>query len=61
MQARNLPDAPDAAADAPLVALLDEPLDVGALDVLLPHAATSSASAAIAEVARTVRLTVTST
>jgi hypothetical protein len=49
-----------AAAEEPLVALL-EPLDAGALDVLLPHAATSSASAAIAEVARTVRLTVTST
>jgi hypothetical protein len=39
----------------------DELLEEEGLDVLLPHAATSSASAAIAVPARTVCLTVTST
>jgi hypothetical protein len=59
MQARNLPDAADAPGDP--AGLLDVLPPDGALDVLLPHAATSSVRAAIAVVARTVRLTVTST
>jgi hypothetical protein len=62
MQPRNLPEAE--ALDVPVeLAELDEldPLADGALDVLLPHAASSTLAAAAAAVIKAVCLTVSST